>query len=321
MRRFLLFFCVLLVALLVLPPLWYAVLPASHPELPPAGRRVEVSAGLGVNVIEQGAGPAVVLVHGHPGCAYDWEPFMEALAARGLRAIAYDRVGYGRSDARPRGRVTVETNARELLGLLAALDLRDVTLVGASYGGATSIVAAKRDPSRLARLVLVGSVAPGIEARDALPGPLMELLAGPVLSWISRVPPVGRRLRAAFMRRLLEAKGGVERREEVERAAAAVAQALRHAGIRPKAQVIRVQREPFEAHGRRVEAFAPGTRFAKDRLWHVEITFEEPVAVAGPVLIGDGRFLGLGLMAPLRGRGPDFGDHAAERTRKADEIE
>ena len=142
MTRLLLAFCVVLVAPLVLPPLWYAVVPVSHPELPPAGRRVDVSTGLGVNVIEEGVGPPVVLVHGHPGCAYDWEPFMRELAGRGLRAIAYDRVGYGRSDARPRGRVTVETNARELLGLLA----------------------------------------------------------GPVLSWISRVPPVGRRLRAAFLR-------------------------------------------------------------------------------------------------------------------------
>jgi len=196
--RVLLALAVLLVALLALPPLGYAVFPASLPELPPAGRRVEVSDGLGVNVIERGAGPPVVLVHGHPGCAYEWETVMDALAERGLRAIAYDRVGYGRSDPRPRGRVAVETNARELLELLAALDLRDVTLVGASYGGATSIVAAKRDPARLARLVLVGSVGPGIEGYR-LPGPLMELLAGPVLSWVARVPPVAQRVRADFL--------------------------------------------------------------------------------------------------------------------------
>ena len=90
---------------------------------------------------------------------------MRELAQRGFRVLAYDRVGYGRSDGRAPGRATVETNAGELLGLLAALDLRDVTLVGASYGGATAIAAAKRDPSRLARLVLVGSVGPGIEQR------------------------------------------------------------------------------------------------------------------------------------------------------------
>ena len=44
--------------------------------------------------------------------------------------------------------------------------------------------------------------------------------------------------------------------------------------------------------------FAPGTRFAKERLWHVEIAFAEPAS--GPLIIGDGRYLGLGLMAPVR---------------------
>jgi pimeloyl-ACP methyl ester carboxylesterase len=199
MLRFLLALGALAVVLLAAPPLWYAAFPIAAPELPPAGRRVEVSPGLGVNVIEAGAGPPVVLVHGHPGCAYDWGPFMREVAQRGLRALAYDRVGYGRSDGRAPGRVTVETNAGELLALLAALDLRDVTLVGASYGGATAIAAAKRDPSRLARLVLVGSIGPGIEQRGGPPEWVVDFLAGPVLSWVGRVPPLSRRIRAAFL--------------------------------------------------------------------------------------------------------------------------
>jgi hypothetical protein len=62
--------------------------------------------------------------------------------------------------------------------------------------------------------------------------------------------------------------------------------------------VIRVQREPFEAKGQRAEAFAASPRIAKERLWHVEIAFVQPVH--GPLLIGDGRYLGLGLMAPVR---------------------
>ena len=46
--------------------------------------------------------------------------------------------------------------------------------------------------------------------------------------------------------------------------------------------------------------FAAGTRFAKERLWHVEITFAQPVE--GPLIIGDGRYLGLGLMEPVVGQ-------------------
>lgn len=97
------------------------------------------------------------------------------------------------------------------------------------------------------------------------------------------------------------AKGAVERDREQVVAAAAVAQALRHAGSRARAEVLRVQREPFEGKGERAEAFAPGTRFSPHRLWHVELAFEAPIG--GPLVIGDGRFLGLGVMRPVRGTG------------------
>jgi CRISPR-associated protein Csb2 len=107
--------------------------------------------------------------------------------------------------------------------------------------------------------------------------------------------PVKRR-RIDPLRRPSEFKGGSERRSEQARAAEAVLQALRHAEIDARPSEIRLQREPFEANGDRVEAFAAGTRFAKERLWHVEITLREPIS--GPLAAGDGRFLGLGIMAP-----------------------
>jgi len=94
-----------------------------------------------------------------------------------------------------------------------------------------------------------------------------------------------------------EAKGGSERAAEEAKAAAAVVQALRHANARTTPEAIRVQREPFDLSGERAEAFADGARFTKHRLWHVEITFA--TAVEGPLVIGDGRFLGLGVMAPV----------------------
>lgn len=198
-RKLLLACVVLLAAAVALPPLWYAAFPEPAPSLPPPGRRVEVAPGVGVNLIERGAGPAVVLVHGHPGSAYDWTASMEALADRGFRALAYDRVGYGRSDVRPRDDYSVGANAAELLGLLTAEDLRHVILVGWSYGGATSITAARRDASRIDRLVLVGSVGPGIEQRPAPPRVVTDLLAGPLVAWIWRVPPVARRVEASFV--------------------------------------------------------------------------------------------------------------------------
>lgn len=95
-----------------------------------------------------------------------------------------------------------------------------------------------------------------------------------------------------------EAKGGAERLREEAAAGSAVRQALRRAGVTAAVESVRLQREPFDAKGDRAEAFAPGTRFTKERLWHVEISFARPVQ--GPLLIGDGRYLGLGLMAPVR---------------------
>ena len=92
-----------------------------------------------------------------------------------------------------------------------------------------------------------------------------------------RLPERAARRRIDPHRMREEAKGGAERLREHAAAEWAVRQALRHAGIVASAQTIRVQREPFEAKGQRAEAFAPGTRFAKERLWHVEIAFAEPV--------------------------------------------
>ncbi len=109
--------------------------------------------------------------------------------------------------------------------------------------------------------------------------------------------PQARRRRIDPARRLDEAKGGAERAQEETTAAGAVLHALRHAGITARPSDIRIQREPWGAKGARAEEFAHGTRFSKHALWHVELTFPEPIA--GPLVIGDGRYLGLGLMAPV----------------------
>ena len=83
----------------------------------------------------------------------------------------------------------------------------------------------------------------------------------------------------------------------------AVKQALRHAGITARPVRIHVQREPFDRNADRAERYSPQSdpdlaqRFQPARLWHVDITFDRPIR--GPLLIGDGRYLGLGLMAPV----------------------
>lgn len=94
-----------------------------------------------------------------------------------------------------------------------------------------------------------------------------------------------------------EAKGAPERESEERAAIVAVNQALRHAEVRARATRVWVSRVPSTSGGERAEAFAVLPRFQKERLWHLEVELDRPVS--GPLVLGDGRFLGLGLMHPV----------------------
>jgi CRISPR-associated protein Csb2 len=77
--------------------------------------------------------------------------------------------------------------------------------------------------------------------------------------------------------------------------ASALVNALRHAGVFAEIREVRIQREPFHAKGAPAERFET-PRF-RGRLHHVEVVFS--AGVCGPLVIGDGRFLGLGLLRPM----------------------
>jgi CRISPR-associated protein Csb2 len=104
----------------------------------------------------------------------------------------------------------------------------------------------------------------------------------------------GRKFRRDHLGAQVTAAG---RLAEQGRVAHAVRQALRHAGLSAKAENVIAQSEPFEAKGVDAARFEYLPRFDRHRLWHVELTFSE--RVPGPLVIGDGRYLGLGLMAPV----------------------
>jgi CRISPR-associated protein Csb2 len=127
----------------------------------------------------------------------------------------------------------------------------------------------------------------------------------PAIEWQTitpaALPESAKRRRIEPSRKLEEAKNATERAQEQHQARAAVVAALRHSGITAEVLDIVVQREPFQGHGARAEGFAPGSRFAKERLWHVAVLFSKPVR--GPLVLGDGRFLGLGVLAPCTSHG------------------
>jgi CRISPR-associated protein Csb2 len=123
----------------------------------------------------------------------------------------------------------------------------------------------------------------------------------PTRRWRSITPVVvaeqAKRRRIEPSRRKLDAKGAIERRSEETRAVDAVRTALNQIGVRATLVDINLQREPFDARGARAERFAKQAAFAKERMWHVEMELSEPIE--GPLVIGDGRFVGLGLMVPV----------------------
>jgi len=123
---------------------------------------------------------------------------------------------------------------------------------------------------------------------------------GPARRWQSltavALPASRRRIEPSRQRE--EAKGAPERDGEERAAVRAVRQALRHAGVRSGVGRVTVTREPTLPRGARAENFEAPPRFTKERLWHVDIELDEPIN--GPLVIGDGRFLGLGVMRPVR---------------------
>lgn len=83
---------------------------------------------------DHGAGKPVVLIHGWPLSGASWEKQVSALLEAGLRVIAYDRRGFGKSSQPIKG-YNYDTLAEDLHKLVTKLDLRELALVGFSMGG------------------------------------------------------------------------------------------------------------------------------------------------------------------------------------------
>jgi pimeloyl-ACP methyl ester carboxylesterase len=103
----------------------------------------------------EGAGPALLLVHGMAGSSATWRAVMPALAAEHL-VVAPDLLGHGES-AKPLGDYSLGAYASGLRDLLGALGVGPVTVVGQSLGGGVAMQLAYQHPELVERLVLVDS--------------------------------------------------------------------------------------------------------------------------------------------------------------------
>ena len=121
---------------------------------------VETDDGASLFHLDWGSGKPVVFCHPWALNADIWEYQLTELADQGLRCVAYDRRGHGRSSDPGRG-YDYDRLADDLAAVIGRLDLREVTLVGYSMGNGEAVrYLSRHGSSRIARLVMVSTVAP-----------------------------------------------------------------------------------------------------------------------------------------------------------------
>ncbi len=101
----------------------------------------------------------VVMLHGSGPGATGWANFnrnVEPLVAAGYRVLLVDCPGWGKSDPVVNTGSRSELNGRVLKGVLDALDIERVHILGNSMGGHSAVAFALANPQRVGKLVLMG---------------------------------------------------------------------------------------------------------------------------------------------------------------------
>lgn len=146
-----------------------------------AGRGKSIlAADLATNYHDSGTGSPVALIHGSgPGVSAwtNWKRVMPALSDA-FRVVAPDMAGFGYTERNPASQYDIKFWVKHLIGILDALGIDKISIVGNSFGGSLSLAAAARHPDRFDRIVLMGTpcdkfiMTPGLRAGwDYVPSP------------------------------------------------------------------------------------------------------------------------------------------------------
>jgi pimeloyl-ACP methyl ester carboxylesterase len=147
------------------------------PELEPlalqrAGRKIATN-GIELDVLVMGEGPDVLLVHGFPDDRSVWRKQIPTLVAVGYRVIAPDTRGCGESEApRDRRAYRIQEHVADLAGVLDALGVDKVKLVGHDWGAALCWQFCFAHPERVERYAALSVGHPNAYAK----GPLEQKL-------------------------------------------------------------------------------------------------------------------------------------------------
>lgn len=116
---------------------------------------------LRMHVVDEGprdAAVTAVCLHGEPSWAYLYRRMLPVFTAAGLRVVAPDFFGFGRSD-KPVDDAwyTFDRHRESMLALVDALDLRNVLLVCQDWGGLIGLTLPMARPDRFTRLLVMNT--------------------------------------------------------------------------------------------------------------------------------------------------------------------
>jgi pimeloyl-ACP methyl ester carboxylesterase len=117
--------------------------------------------GLRMHYVDEGRREAAVFLclHGEPTWGYLYRRMIPVFAAAGMRVVAPDLFGFGRSD-KPAddGVYTFDFHRRSLASFIESLDLRDITLVCQDWGGLLGLTLPMDMPQRFSRLLVMNTM-------------------------------------------------------------------------------------------------------------------------------------------------------------------
>lgn len=144
------------------------------PGYPFAPNYAEIDDGDGgslrVHWVDEGPrdGQVVLLLHGEPTWSYLYRTMTPVLVSAGLRAVAPDLVGFGRSD-KPASRTdyTYQRHVDWLKATIDAIGIEDITLVCQDWGGLLGLRLVANEPDRFARVVAANTFLPTGDGRPS----------------------------------------------------------------------------------------------------------------------------------------------------------
>ena len=141
-------------------------MPSTHHAFESLAHRTVRANGLDIPILEAGAGPLVLCLHGFPDHARTWAPILEHLARAGYWAVAPAQRGYWSGGAAPDQSYRASATGQDVLALIGALERDDADVIGHDLGARAGYAAASLDPDRVRRLVGM-SVPHGTQLRPA----------------------------------------------------------------------------------------------------------------------------------------------------------